>query len=131
MGKKRPHTSVHWTPEEINFLYSHAGSKPLGYIAARLEGRTKMAIWHKCRSLGLDTIPTDDFWTTGTLAKMLDCTSSALNKRINKGDLKVKKTRGKYSYITRGNFREFYQKYKRARLFKGVDPEILEWILLE
>ena len=118
-----------WTEKEIAFLEKHNGSKPISYIAKYLK-RSPMSVRHKCYQLGM-TSPTElDYFTTGYIANMLGCTASAIQKRILKGDLKVHgKKLGDRAYVSRKAFREFYENNKTARLFNGVDPDNLNWLL--
>lgn len=117
-----------WSQQEIEYLHKWAGVRPPKWMGSKLK-RSRASVFSKCRKLGLPTVADDDFFTTGDLAKMLDCTPSAINKRIQHGTLKSKRLSNSINYITRAAFRECYLQNSRDKLFKGVDPEIINWLL--
>jgi len=117
-----------WEPWEVAYLEEFTQQRPIIKIASYLK-RSPMSVRHKCYQLGLERLTELDYFTTGYIAKMLDCTSSAIAKRIANGDIKVKKKKGGNAYVSRAAFREFWEGHKTARLFKGVDPEKLNWLL--
>ena len=88
-----------------------------------------MSVRHKLYSLGYGSETELDCFTTGYIANMLGCTSSAINKRIHAGDLRCRKKRGSRSYIFKGDFKNFYEANKTSRLFNGVPQENIDWLI--
>ena len=117
-----------WTDEEVLYLEKYAGARPVKSLARKLN-RSVMSVRHKLYSLGYGSETELDCFTTGFIAGMLGCTSSAINKRILKGDLRCRKKRGTRSYIFRGDFKNFYEANKTSRLFSGVPIENIEYLI--
>jgi hypothetical protein len=121
-----------WTQEETLLLELWAGEVPTELIAKRLQ-RTKQSVTGKAVCMGIKLKPESNNFSLCTLARLIGCDHGAFSYWLKKGELigrKTSKGRSGGTYrVKRENFKQFYLSHPRLSIFKGVDPDVIKYLI--